>query len=466
MKLLSDYLGVGNKIDLEGVFDPVLDIDANYFINIKRLNDTEVDEFKESYKSINNFFKQIGLLLANSKCSGDKMYREAIRKFPRGEVNGIGLGYSKGKHGSGIGGKIVEKIIKDAKEIIDTGINEPEIFHLVGLFEEKVGPDRLSDMFANIIEIDIENYTRHINSKLGINKENYPQLEFDGDYLINPYKASRILLLPKDILHELPIADEWEDIDRVCMEMELIRAEINGIIGDEWSKLSKSTKKEFIRKNIMNNPKHLNKLLSSYKSYKVEKYDFENDKLGEYKVPKYVTSIAKENPLIIQGKEENPLKVALIICNKFKDLVENNKLYELLYTDDGKARKEKISQLAFYGISEAYCQANNLDISPEANAGRGPVDFKLSRGYDEKIVIEMKLTTNPQLIHGFKEQIIEYSKAEKTNQCIYLVIDNGGPKKRLDTLKKVYDESKDKPKTPILIIIDANPKESASKYKK
>lgn len=53
------------------------------------------------------------------------------------------------------------------------------------------------------------------------------------------------------------------------------------------------------------------------------------------------------NPLIIQDKEESPLKIALIICNKFKDLVENNKLYELLYTDDGKARKEKISQLAF-----------------------------------------------------------------------------------------------------------------------
>jgi len=38
-------------------------------------------------------------------------------------------------------------------------------------------------------------------------------------------------------------------------------------------------------------------------------------------------------------------------------------------------------------------------------SGRGPVDFKISRGED-KTVIEIKLTSNNDCLHGFEVQII------------------------------------------------------------
>ena len=120
MKILSEYLKLGNKLDLEGVFDPILDLDANYFINIKRLRVTTEKEFEQSYKKINDFFGNIALLLANSKATEDRLYKSALKKFPSGEINGIGLGYSKGTHGSGLGTKTVEKIISDSKQIIDS----------------------------------------------------------------------------------------------------------------------------------------------------------------------------------------------------------------------------------------------------------------------------------------------------------------------------------------------------------
>ena len=40
---LSDYLGLDNKLDEEGIFDTILDIDANYFINIKRIKDISIN---------------------------------------------------------------------------------------------------------------------------------------------------------------------------------------------------------------------------------------------------------------------------------------------------------------------------------------------------------------------------------------------------------------------------------------
>lgn len=66
-----------------------------------------------------------------------------------------------------------------------------------------------------------------------------------------------------------------------------------------------------------------------------------------------------------------------------------------------------------------YCRDNNIDMSFEANEGPGPVDLKLSRGND-KTVIEIKLSSNAQYLHGFEVQIEEYARAENTNNKIYV----------------------------------------------
>lgn len=42
--LLSDYLGIGYELDENGIFDPVLDEDSHFFINLQRLKKTrEID---------------------------------------------------------------------------------------------------------------------------------------------------------------------------------------------------------------------------------------------------------------------------------------------------------------------------------------------------------------------------------------------------------------------------------------
>lgn len=153
LNLLSNLLKVGNKLEILGVFDPILDLDSNYFINIKRLKDSTIPEFAGAYEKVNARFEQIGRLLAASTKPNDKMYRTALSMFDFPEVNGICLGYSNSKTGSGMGEKLRDQIVGDAKQIIDAGVRDPEIFHLAGLFERGVGPDRLSDMIACIIKM-------------------------------------------------------------------------------------------------------------------------------------------------------------------------------------------------------------------------------------------------------------------------------------------------------------------------
>ena len=89
------------------------------------------------------------------------------------------LGFSSGTHGAGFGSMLRAQIIKDAYEIIHSGSEQPEIFHLVGLFEENVGPDRLSDMVARIIYSDIVAYSKRIYRTLDISPETYPEYIFE-----------------------------------------------------------------------------------------------------------------------------------------------------------------------------------------------------------------------------------------------------------------------------------------------
>jgi hypothetical protein len=118
-------------------------------------------------------------------------------------------------------------------------------------------------------------------------------------------------------------------------------------------------------------------------------------------------------------------KVVNQILSQFQDQVENKGLWKELWDDKGKPRKEKAAQRLFFTVAYNYCKANNIDLTPEADAGNGPVDFKLSQGFDSKIVVEVKLSTNGRLVYGYKKQLEIYKRADDTDEGIFLLVDVG-----------------------------------------
>ena len=72
-----------SKMKSLDVFDALLDVDSNFFINIIRLKDATIPEFKEAYQAINKFFSDIATLLdaADNPSDKDKMYRSALKNF-------------------------------------------------------------------------------------------------------------------------------------------------------------------------------------------------------------------------------------------------------------------------------------------------------------------------------------------------------------------------------------------------
>ena len=150
------------------------------------------------------------------------------------------------------------------------------------------------------------------------------------------------------------------------------------------------------------------------------------------------------------------------IIEQFKFLIEKRDLWRDLYAS-GKPRFEKASQRMFYVIAHSYCQANGLDITPEAETGRGPVDFKLSVGIDTRILVEIKLSTNKQVMHGYDKQLTVYAEAEKPIESYYVVINVGGlGKKEAELVYKKDQLEKKLGRAPKIVVIDGTPKKSAS----
>ena len=180
------------------VFNGYIDKDSLYYIVPNELEGSEIYEFKNSYKKYIKFFENIITILDKSN-GNDILFRQAKKLFQLGEIGHIGLGYAKdSKSGSGIGSKLAEKITQTAFELIQAGIKDPEIFQLVGILEEGIGADRISDITVGILISDFLNYTQNVSLKLNITTKQF--LHNNITYNI-PYNGQNpIVFCPKSIL--------------------------------------------------------------------------------------------------------------------------------------------------------------------------------------------------------------------------------------------------------------------------
>lgn len=460
---ITEFFELDSEFKELGVFDSIITRDSPFFINLLRLKANKTPEFQGSYESINEFYRKIMMLLESSNIKGDKLYRQALQLFHFPGVRGINLGTSETGIDAGFGPILSKQVISDAYDIVKSGSKQPEIFQLVGLFEKNVSADRLSDMIATIILPDIRNYTVAINRKLNINAENYSDIEFVDGIAINPYKKCELLYLPEEILHEIPIADSWSDIDRVIQENQAIRDEVNEAIGKEWRKMCASDKKEYLKEHIFKNSERCGRMIDNYRTETIEPYLVDSN--VEYLVASIFKQIKREGIFDVlahsQSREIDSWEATLEVLSIFKDWVENNKGWDEVLSAS-TSKREKSLQRLLHLSGKYFCTQNNIDISFEANEGPGPVDLKVSRGND-KTVVEIKLSSNDDYIHGYEEQIEEYAKAEGTSQRVFVYVKVGNPirDKKIEELHAKRLNMGDNP--PKLFIIDSQKQTSASK---
>ncbi|HBB86762.1 MAG TPA: hypothetical protein DC047_04015 [Blastocatellia bacterium] len=395
------------------------------------------------------------------------MERQAIKKLIFPEIPEASLGYAQASNrGRGVTHGIATGLYTTAKAIIDAGINDPAIFEVAVLFEEKFGPDLISDMTVYMLLDELSAFNRRVAKGLGLPIRRQHTAGKIATCVFAKSQDQPILLIPNSILADLPLATDWSEIDDVCQYNESLRRRVNRLVQKAWGGGVKRISKFQIKSVFLANPHLLRELLTSYARAKAEPYDFDTDPRGIVIWHQASREYAKKNPLYLPAvKTTNEVySVLKSICEHFKHLVEERGLSELLFDSDGRPKIEKASQLLFFGIADAYCVSNNIDISREPETGRGPADFKLSRGYQERVIVEVKLSSNGKYLDGLTNQLPTYLKAERANNGLLLLIKVGDHESRLKRIRDTHARLlKNGEPIPDLLIIDALKKPSASK---
>lgn len=466
---ISDALDVDHdRLRQEGVFDGFLNIDSRFYVDPQLVRIANARALSNSYRRLEDYFDNILTVLAHSDEQGDPFWKEAHRRLQFPEPEHIALGYGvDSPAGSGIGKGLARQLTDTALQIVDAGIDDPAIFELVGLFEPQFGADRISDMVIQIIRDDLLRYTTDVSDDLELETVIIPEFDQENPLPVDPDSEQPIVLLPAEILTPLPVADDWSDVDVVAEHNAELRSRVNELVGDSWRDASEKLTKKDLRATLLRYPDLLRDLIRQYREKDPQRYDFEADPKGELIWYEAALNWTSDHPLSLSGYRpvtgDSLLEVVRIICNKFGTLIENNGLYRLLYESNGDKKHERAAQLLFYGVADAYCEANNLDLSREPNAGRGPVDFKVSRGYAAKVNVEVKLTSNTHLRHGYEKQLPAYNAAEDTEHSIYLVIVNTESDDAIEDLREIRRSALQQGRrAPEIVNVDARPKPSAS----
>ncbi|MCA9935615.1 MAG: hypothetical protein H6662_16230 [Ardenticatenaceae bacterium] len=464
-KRFSDVVGVTTEeLWAEGAFDAFVDIDARFHIDPHLLEKTAVPELQGAYQKVQQRFEDVLHLLAYSQKPGDFYYKKAKAKLLFRELRFISLGYSKGERknrakGKGIGSKLADQLTTTAAEIVKVGIKDPKIFELVGLLEEGIGADRISDMMARIIIVELLQFTERVSQNLEL--KTWP-IDYKGkSYQIplTPQKREPIVFVPHEILRPLPIAFDWTDLDVVRVYNAELRETLNDDIGITWKDATNLRKisKEKLKEILLADRDLFDDLLTQYEAKPATPYDYESDpdggliwyRLAEEwaeKYPALLDDIAVVTPEVIH-------EVVVRICNHFGRLLEHDGLSVFLFNDDGRLRREGYARLLFYGLADAYCRANNLDLSLEAKWGRELVMFKISRGFRARVFVAVKYSRNGHLVQQYETAIEHYHWRE--GQTVYLVIQTAKSEGTLAALKTLKQEAQaDGKPVPELLIYD------------
>lgn len=412
-------------------FDPILTVDTPLFVDPFLVYADDAALFVGSHDEIIAFFNWAFTLIAQSGGNPNSLHwKRAVTNVRFPEVPELCLGYTGvGVRGSGSGAGLATTITEALWESIQAGVSEITHFEEIGILREGIGADRISDITACLLRRRLSEYTAALCHERGVQltAANYRRGYFDENnerwaplnvhLPNNPHSGTPIVLVPRRYLRELPTISASTFFD-YCFENEneTLRNEVNA---DILGHVDKQAIVEFAR----NHPDIRGRYLEQVEHQESESYDFERDKAGLVHWYDATKTYCLHHALALQIGTNADFRNAIDqMLGEFRNYVENNEGWRLLWNENGTPRREQASQLLFLGVVKHYCKANNIDISREANIGRGPVDFKVAQGYTLRALLEVKLARNSRFWNGLRRQLPKYQEAEGIELGYFVVV--------------------------------------------
>lgn len=426
-----------------GAFNISMVNDLPLFIDPFLLFNSKKEEYQKLHENIIEY-----LLFLKQKVNQYEQISKGMLKswflFP--EVKQAWLGFcEEGNSGNGLGMEFAIAL-SDALKIVFKDFGNESITvgsHLekVCLIKEGVGKDNISDFTANLIKKYLCEYTQMF-ARINLNSEdcknvcvdkvnfNYETETWESQMFYLPfYLRDYVLLTPIDILRR---EDTWinrfdmlNDFEKIppAIPDEALRFQINNYF---YGQLSKNAKKKEKREAAWSVVRKYPSILDYFIKYKED--------TGEAAFSVNESEVT-EVSFIFHQQVEELVKILLSTTDFYnvsnstyddaiervlylKHVVEDNDGYKVFYLD-GKPIKRESDLHVMYRLA---CFGSKNDVNSEVNNGRGPVDYKLSKGSKDSTLVEFKLASNSKLKKNLQKQVEVYEKANRTKNSIKVIM--------------------------------------------
>ncbi|WP_316674836.1 hypothetical protein [uncultured Tolumonas sp.] len=479
----SDFFNVNEDvIEAYGAFNPSLINDMPLFIDPFLLFNSDKKEYQELHSNM------ITYLAFLREVSMSKGLNPGLLKswFMFSEVKQNWFGYSiVGNGGSGLGAKFA-KALNDNLNTVFTNFGAEEITtssHLekLCLIRDGVGRDNISDFTTNLIKSYLLEYTQsfakqnidekyrqiHLVEKVEFNyqtrtwvNKKYDLPTIDGDY---------VLLTPKDILTKdetwINKSDMIANFSGIANSIpnDQLRAQLNDYFARNLpNEPEKKDYEKAIIATILKYPEYIDYFIKSKEESGDEAKTLSEEKVKETEtmfIERVKSLAAKLQKTDFYSTTSDTFNETLERVKFLKQVIENNDGYKIFYIKGVPVKRESDLQLLF----RLTWFASVSDVNAEVNNGRGPVDYKISRGNKDKTLVEFKLATNSKLKQNLQNQVPVYEAANQTKKSIKVIL--YFTDSELLKLTKVFKELK-LTEGDTLVTIDARPnKDSASNVK-
>ena len=441
----SDYFGLSpSDVEDYGAFDVSLINDLPLFIDPFLLFNSKDATHRRLHDEIiryMRFLKQVSLTRSVTSDLIDAWFR-----FP--EIKQNWFGFSKtGNSGHGLGVDFAKALCRNLSTVFrDFGeetVTKSSHLEKLCLIRGGVGRDNISDFTTNLIKAYLAEYTQVFARKMLSAKQrrrvalqkvrfNYSTMSWAAELFELPYiNGDFVLLTPKCLLtkdeawiNRTELVDRFPEIAQ-ALPNSALRAQINEYLRAVLPRGPRAKRKEIreaLGRAVERFPQALDYYIRekeetgaraiSYATARVREVEkifvrqvrsFVSEHLdpaGFYKLPADTHAAARQRVLFL------------------KDVIENKGGHRVFYVD-GKPIQREADLHILYRLTWF---ATSSDVSREVNDGRGPADFKVSRGAKDKTIVEFKLAKNSQLERNLKKQAEIYERASDTTHPSLKVI--------------------------------------------
>lgn len=416
-------------------FDPKLHTDTALFVDPFLMFDSTSSRWTNTHARMIDFFNEaLGLIAAANGNHQSKDWERAAAMLSFPEPPQFCLGYSKKTiFGSGSGKELGQIMLESGERAIRSGIRNITEFGELMLFGNGFSADRISDMVCNIIMDDFAAYTSKVAQRHSIPTELHllPHLGYDFangmwrrkklQLPTNPCWSTRtpVLLVPEEFLSELPAMADHEFWDWVYANFgDQLRTELN-------MNLNANVNKAAVVARAKQSPSIARRYGIRYaqklKTDPPAAYDLNGD-------PSALTKPLQGAQLFaLEAKTGAPSTAAEFdsfiggLIADFKWIAEQRKLWKNFWAGDQPIDEPVIGTL-FDTAVVLKCKDMNIDVTRESDAGRGPVDFKFSAGWEKRSIVEIKFAKSKSYWDNLEKQPSTYAGAEGITSGTFLVI--------------------------------------------